>query len=346
MICRMNTKIQVKKQNSLVDAIYRLSLNETRIFNFAIAKTDYKTHYYENITYFTLSELKDFYYLNSNNSYKEIKKALDELFERKITYYDHDRKGYITCRIITHKYEDKEVKLGLRFSEEISELIAVNKNFLTYKLQNTVGMTSPSAIRIYEILLNKLNKRHSKFQISVEELKKILGFEKNEYAKYSDFKRRVLEVAKKQINTHTDISFKYNEEKYKGKSVIDLIFISEFIDKNNIENKSKIAYRSDEYKNSNNESYTNIKNPFSFNEQFDVVKNVETSDNDRKLYIEYDLKEYIGIDDFMIKKYLQDYSDKLYVLEQQIKETLDAYSEGKVLKTKAAHFSHYIKYKD
>ncbi|APC96165.1 hypothetical protein KX02_1830 (plasmid) [Francisella tularensis subsp. novicida] len=48
----------------------------------------------------------------------------------------------------------------------------------------------------------------------------------------------------------------------------------------------------------------------------------------------------------MIKKYLQDYSDKLYVLEQQIKETLDAYSEGKVLKTKAAHFSHYIKYKD
>lgn len=254
----MNTRIQVKKQNSLVDAIYRLSLNETRIFNFAIAKTDYKTHYYENITYFTLSELKDFYNLNSNNSYKEIKKALDELFERKITYYDDDRKGYITCRIITHKYEDKEVKLGLRFSEEISELIAVNKNFLTYKLQNTVGITSPSAIRIYEILLNKLNKRHSKFQISVEELKKILGFEKNEYSKYSDFKRRVLEVAKKQINTHTDVSFTYKEEKYKGRSVVDIIFISKFIDKNNIENKNNIEDRSDEYKKSNDESYINV----------------------------------------------------------------------------------------
>lgn len=251
----MKNKIQVQKQNSLVDAIYRLSLNETRIFNYAIARTDYKSHHYDSITYFTLSELKDFYSLNSNNTYKELKKSLDELFERQITYYDQEKKGYITCRIITHKYEDKKSKFGLKFSEEISNLIAVNKNFLTYKLKNTIGMTSPSAIRIYEILLNKLKKNHKKVVINIDEFKKILGFSKNEYAKFSDFKRRVLEVAKKQINNHTDIHCDYDVEKYNGRVVVDLVFYSSF-------NHKKISKNED----SNDINIKKEALPFVFNE--------------------------------------------------------------------------------
>jgi len=346
----MNNKIQVKKQNSLVDAIYRLSLNETRIFNYAIAKTDYKLHCYDNITYFTLSEIKKFYSLNSNNTYKEFKKALDDLFERQITYYDEDKKGYITCRIITHKYEDKEIKLGLRFSEEISELIAVNKNFLTYKLKSTVGMTSPSAIRIYEILLHKLKKKTSKVTIGVEEFKKILGFSNKEYSKFSDFKRRVLEVARKQINKHTDITFDFFVEKYGTRSAIDLIFVSSFKKKNDINendsNSDKSIPKDDHQVENNNllsiasDQKNNIPN---FEELFSEA--TEISLEDRKMYIKLDLKEYIGIDDFMINKYLKDYKNKLDILEQQIRETLDADEKGKIIKSKASHFSYYLKFK-
>lgn len=334
IICRMNNKIQVQKQNSFVDAIYRLSLNESRLLNWAIARTDYKTHCYDHIIFFTVAELKDFYSLTTKNAYEEFKVALDELYERRITYYDHDNSGYRTCRIITDKFDDKGSRLGLKFSEQISDLIATNKNFLTYKLKNTIKITSPTAIRIYEILLNKLKKNHSKFQINIDELKKILGFEKNEYAKYSDFKRRVLDVAQKQINKHTDISFDYDVEKYGGRAVVDLIFTSSFKDKNKLEDNNQ----SDEDNNDINES-NNIDHPFGFNES------TEISDSDRKMYIEMDLKQYIGIDDFIIKKYLKEYSNKLHILEQQIKETLDADADGQVLKTKAAHFAHYLKYK-
>ena len=339
---RMSDKVQVQKQNSLVDAIYRLTLNESRLLNWSIAKTDYKTHCYDNIIFFTVSELKEFYSLTTKNSYEEFKKALDELYERRITYYDHANKGYRTCRIITDKFNDKGYRLGLKFSEQISDLIATNKNFLTYKLKNTVKITSPTAIRIYEILLNRLKKHHSKFQINIDELKKILGFDRNKYSKYSDFKRRVLEVAKNQINKHTDITFDYDIEKYGGRSVIDLIFISSFKDKNKHSQKDSLG--SNIY-DENIQKSKDIPTSLGFDEVLDFPKNSETEDSERKLYIEYDLKQYIGLDDFMIAKYLKEYSNQLHILEQQIKDTLDADMNGKVLKTKAAHFSHYLKYK-
>jgi plasmid replication initiation protein len=338
MLSRMSDKIQVQKQNSLVDAIYRLSLNESRLLNWSIARTDYKTHCYDNIIFFTVTELKNFYSLTTKNSYDEFKKALDELYERRITYYDHDNKGYRTCRIITDKFDDKGSRLGLKFSEQISDLIATNKNFLTYKLKNTVKITSPTAIRIYEILLNRLKKNHSRFQVNIDELKKILGFEKTEYAKYSDFKRRVLEVAKKQINAHTDISFDYDVEKYGGRSVIDLIFVSKF--KHNNDLKKESTENTDNNDQSNNKLQTDINNPFGTKDDI-----VDISDDDRKFYIKSDLKEYIGIDDFMINKYIKDYSDKLHILEEQILHTLDADADKKIKKNKASHFSHYLKYK-
>jgi DNA gyrase subunit B len=46
-----------------------------------------------------------------------------------------------------------------------------------------------------------------------------------------------------------------------------------------------------------------------------------------------------------ISKSLKDYGDKLNILEQQIRETLDADEKGKIIKTKASHFAYYLKFK-
>lgn len=339
LFCRMSkdSKIQVQKQNSLVNARYRLSLHESWIFNYGIAKTNYKNHCYGDTRVFNVSDIAKFYNVDMKYAYTQFKQALKELFKRECTYYDNNLDTYVTCRLITEYHDNKRGIIAFKFSDQVSELIATDKNFLAYKLEKTKGMTSPTATRIYEILLNRLKKHHKKLEVDLQEFKKILGFE-NEYKRFCDFNRRVLKVAQKQINDnkHVDISFTYETPK-NGRVVEKVIFFIKYKNNNGEENKASTDIPK------------GIDNPFDINkdmniDNFFLEENI-VSDEDRKKYIEFDLKEYIGIDDFMISKYLKDYGDKLNILEQQIRETLDADEKGKIIKTKASHFAYYLKFK-
>ena len=61
------------------------------------------------------------------------------------------------------------------------------------------------------------------FSISIYDLKKKLSLEK-EYPRFSNFKLKVLEKAKKEINKYSDIKLNYRVEKL-GKTPINISFI-------------------------------------------------------------------------------------------------------------------------
>ena len=224
----MDKELIIKKQDIFVDAIYRLSLDEMRIFNFAIAVSNPFVSDNKVIN-ISINDLVKFYNLEHRTAmYKEFNNALNSLFERKITYteyYEKHGKTWVTCRLIVSKTDNKNGVIGLKFSDEINHLIKCDKDFLEYKLKQTIGITSPNAVRIYEMLLYVLKitpNKNLKKEYSIEEIKQKLGLS-DKYPRFANFKTKVLEVAKIQINKHTDIGISYEVKKL-GRTPQSIVF--------------------------------------------------------------------------------------------------------------------------
>lgn len=227
-----NKEIIVTKKDTFVDAIYRLSLDEMRLFNYAIAKSNPFNSSNKTIN-ISLKSLTNFYNLEHRTAmYKEFNEALNSLFERKVTYTRIDEeygKVWVTCRLVASKEDNRNGVIGLKFSDEINQLIKCDRDFLEYKLKQTIGITSPNAVRIYEMLLYVLKvtpNKSLKKEFSIEEIKNKLGLS-DKYPRFSNFKTKVLEIAKTQINKHTDIKINYEIKKL-GRTPVSVIFKAKY----------------------------------------------------------------------------------------------------------------------
>lgn len=83
-------------------------------------------------------------------------------------------------------------------------------------------LSSKYATRLYELLIawRSLGKTPI-FELA--DFRNKLGLDIKEYAAMSDFKKYVLDLSLKQINTHTDITAKYEQYK-KGRSISGFSF--------------------------------------------------------------------------------------------------------------------------
>ena len=225
----MEKNIVIQKEKALVNAVYKLTLDEQRLFHYAIAKVNPFKHRYGQYYLVEIGKVIEFYKLESKSAYKEFYDAIDKLFNRQCTYFSEQLQRQVTGRLIVDKINDNVGVVGLRFSDQIAEMITADKDFLAYKLAQTVSITSPNANRLYEILLyslqrcpvNKLNKN-----INIDELKKLMGLSEK-YSKFAHFKQYVLEVSKSQINKHTDIRINYEIIKT-GRTPTQLKFTAQY----------------------------------------------------------------------------------------------------------------------
>ncbi len=83
-------------------------------------------------------------------------------------------------------------------------------------------MTSPYAIRLYELII-AWKSTHKTPVFELAEFRNRLGVEEHEYSRMTDFKRRVLDVAMKQINELSNIQIKMEQHK-KGRSIAGFSF--------------------------------------------------------------------------------------------------------------------------
>jgi plasmid replication initiation protein len=88
------------------------------------------------------------------------------------------------------------------------------KKYFSYKLWNALRLKSANQVRMYEIL--KQYEKAGERIVSVEELRELLGIEKNEYPKWERFRVRVLDACRGALAESTDISFTYEPYGRKG----------------------------------------------------------------------------------------------------------------------------------
>lgn len=215
------TRLTLKKSNYLINASYKLNLIEHRLIALLIAQikdtdTEFQT------CEISIKDFKTLFYENKGTDYWHFKATVNSICKREVVFQFHQNETIKTKWLSIAEYLSGYGIIKLRLSENLKPfLLQLKENYTEYKLSNILSFKSLFSFRFYELLKQfQTNKQRI---IAVKELKKILGIE-NSTRLYADFKRRILEIAQKEINSQTDISFDFKEVK-RSRSVDQIEFI-------------------------------------------------------------------------------------------------------------------------
>jgi len=233
----------VVKSNRLVEASYRLTLIEQQIILYAICKSRESGEGLSAINPVRIIALEfaEQFGTGKDCVYEQLKTALKTLYLRTVKIREKDgttnKQEIKESRWISmQSYIDAAGHLKLIFAPEILPFIKdLDKEFTPYRLSQIGKMSSTHAVRLYELL--RQNLQIGSRTLEILDLKNMLEIE-NEYPDYFNFKRRVVDVAKKQINDFSDIKVDYTQEK-EGRKVTALNFKIEKNEMNKTEEKTK-----------------------------------------------------------------------------------------------------------
>jgi plasmid replication initiation protein len=226
----MNKNELVVKSNRLIEASYRLGLNEQRIILYSICRCREEQNGLLPDLPVTITAdafAKQFPSVGRGNVYQQLKDAMDALYERSVTIHDIDpASGHARVKktrwISEAGYVDGAGNVQVIFTPEVIKYITrLEVEFTSYQLEKVGKMTSAHAVRIYELLSQHRDIGNRTFNLAW--LRETLGVEPGEYKLTADFIRKVIEVAVKQINDHSDLTVSYKPIKT-GRAITDFAF--------------------------------------------------------------------------------------------------------------------------
>lgn len=234
-------KLLVYKSNYLVNASYKLTLNEQRIILLAISKLDSREQYHSKTIQIKSDEFCKRFSVKKSDFYNTINLTLDSLFSRVVRIRNDEIKHEFRF-ISSKKYYNNLSYFEITFSNEIMDyLIDLKDNFSKYNLKHVVNFKNKHSVRVYELLNEFSYKNIKKRVITIEELKECLNL-KNEYSRFNSFRESVIDKAVNEINKYTNISVKYNKIYNSNKSVEAIEFVFSF-KYNDVENKTTNNYK-------------------------------------------------------------------------------------------------------
>ena len=231
----------VTQSNELVLARYSLPVSEMRLLMTVIAKIqpgDTKLTVYP----VPIAEFADFLGISKSSAYDEMKYISKSLLSRVVTIKKQNGGELQTHWVASADYEPGSGVVDIRLDEMmIPYLIGLNTNFTQCKLGMLLSFKSVYTNRLYMILKQKRdhNPYAKTYEFELGELRKLLGvsveriprtdkFDKAQeaielYPAYPNFKARVLEAAKKELDAKADLSFDYDEIRH-GRPVTAISF--------------------------------------------------------------------------------------------------------------------------
>lgn len=240
----------VKKRNVLNELrANNLTLQQLRFFSIYLSKIDSENIESRKVKF----SIMDFQTIMDMKKIKiEYMKDVTNGLLSKIVNVPNERGGYSGFQLFKKCIVDTDENgwfIEIDAHDDALPLMFEFKNkYFTYRLWNALQLKSSNQIRMYEIL-----KQYEKIGyriVSLEELRGLLGIEKNEYKVYKDFRRRVLDSCQQALEENTDIKFTYEPygSKGPGGKVISLKFtiesngkhkdpllLEDFIEKYNLE---------------------------------------------------------------------------------------------------------------
>ena len=210
--------------NDVVRGKQEMTLQEAKILRLVITQVaredkDLKTYTCN------IQELADFLSIDDSNLYRSIADICRNLIKRSVEISTGDKsQPWKMFNWIQQAEYDGKGNITLMLSEQIKPFVLdLNQYFTQYQLSNILEMSSFYAIRLYELLKTDEFKRQTKYEYSIEFLRQFFDCN-NKHKKMSDFRRYVIDIAIKEINTKSDLYIDDVEWIKKGRKYDKVIF--------------------------------------------------------------------------------------------------------------------------
>ena len=202
----------VVQSNMLIEAHYRLTLQEKRLILWLIKEidkddTDFKKYQLK------ITDFAEMMELNPKTQYKELKRVTRALISRPIDIENPETNATIQMSWLCFAHwEPKKGICSLEFHPALKPyLLQLNSHFTQIGFADFLGLKSVYSVRIFELLAQyaSIGKR----SMSVSYLRSWCGIQKDEYELYAHLKSRVINRAKTEINAKTEYEIDYEEIK-------------------------------------------------------------------------------------------------------------------------------------
>lgn len=222
----MKRKLQennlVVESNGLIEAHYRLGAQEQKLLLSVISMIKPSDLEFEEYLV-PIKEFKEILKVKGGGSIGRLNKTAKSLMEKSLQI-KRDGGGWLLSNWFSSIEEyPSQGQLGFCIDPKLKPyLLSLKQQFTSYQLSHAVQLRSAYSIRIYQLLKQFQNTHAKTREFEFIELRKILGLEKK-LARFNDFKKRVLDISKKEISESTDIRFSYSTKKI-GRRVNWIIF--------------------------------------------------------------------------------------------------------------------------
>lgn len=221
-IAKQRSYTVVKSNEIIQKARYDLKVTELKLLAYIISKvkpTDTELQEYS-------FSVKDFCqvcgidYTNGNN-YQKIKELLKGLRDKSFWMMDENGHETLVGWLGKARINKGSGVIQVKLDDDLQKyVVGLFSNYTQYELLSTLPMKSAYSFRIYELLKSYAFTDEHTFK--VEELKQQLGAE--HYKNFKDFRRKVIEVAVRDINRYTDIEVSWEPVVY-GRKVVEVTFL-------------------------------------------------------------------------------------------------------------------------
>lgn len=234
----------VVQHNNLVESRYRLSIQEKRLMLFLISQIKQNSDSFKKII-ITIHELANLIGLKGSSLYRDMENVTKNMVGRVLSIRDLDKNTLLQVPwLASAEYVYGEGIVNLQISEKLAPyLLKLKGEFTITRLSDLMKFKSIYAIRIYELL--KQYEPLGSRKIDISDLRLSCGIPENRLNRMADFRIKVLEIARRDINEKSDIFIEFEFIK-RSRSFVSIEFsikknpnygkTTEMID---IENKTK-----------------------------------------------------------------------------------------------------------
>lgn len=211
---------KLAKGNPLINASFDITAIQFKILLHMISKVDMSLEDFQPIT-IQISEFQKFANINTKAIYEVIEAQAEKLKNKSILYEDDEVK-LSTNLLSSWKYHKKKGCYTFRFDPELKPfLLDLKENFTVYDIRNIIQLNSAYAIRFFEFC--KQFENLGRFEMQIDEIKHLFKIEAK-YKNYYDFKKYVIEQARKELKTYSELYFDIDKEVKQSRKVVALRF--------------------------------------------------------------------------------------------------------------------------
>ena len=204
----INKKSLVVQSNRLVEAKYRLSVEEQKIIKILVSQIQKEDEDFKDYE-FRIKDLAELLGMEHSNPYGVLRVITKKLVSRVLEFYNPETSTLLqTSWLSSAEYKTGQGTVAMCFDPKLRPLLLQLQSYFTkYELGHILRFKGCYTIRFFEFRKSFLGRNKKEIVIDMRELREILGLKKSEYREFFNFKVRVLESARLELLEKTGKSF-------------------------------------------------------------------------------------------------------------------------------------------